>query len=546
MHKNFYIFFLIFFFSLDIFSQAEINVVFPDDFQTEADYQRLTGKILNFNQTMVVTNNTYWQRYGELVLSSLRLPIPTDAALPNSSEYNDRIAQNGKNQIILDDGSQMQYPNPLPFADADGTRRTGSRVNNLKATLHKAGGYWRLYPAGALPVFYGNERPFAPTSVDGNVKVCGFNLEYYLASNYGQGYGADNAEQASRQHSKILKAVTAIDADIYGFVEIQTGQAAIQKLCRAMNLQAGDSVYACINDGTNTNGTFTKAGYIYNRHKIAPVNSLQSNNTGVFSRKKAQGFKLLSNGEKFIFLINHFKAKSGNGSGDNADKGDGQGSYNGDRKREAESVISSINSSYKAFYDDNDILIMGDLNAYRQEEPLQLFYENGYTNLLTHFEGDNAYSYVYGGQVGCLDHALANFSMAQQVVSASVFHINADEPSMFEYSKSTWQNNMYRCSDHDAVVVALNLGIYSDYVDSILNPKENELKIISDENFVTILNAEKNWLTITDVSGKQVLHKFIKEDEVQIPKNQLGIDNGVYIFFFDNMKTKIKHKKAVL
>jgi predicted extracellular nuclease len=536
-----------FLFLPNIFSQETINVVFPDDFQNEADYMRFEGKTLNFDQTLTVTNNSSWQRYGELTLSSLMLTLPVDAALPNSTEYHALIERNAKNRIILDDGSTAQYPYPLPFADAHGTRRTGSRVNNLKATLHKVGGRWTLYPVAANPpVFYGNERPLTPTVAQNyNVKVCGFNLEYYIATDFDEygNFGPANETMAARQHSKILKAIRAIDADIYGFVEIQTGQPAIRKICRELNLAAGDSVYSCINDGTSVNGTYTKVGYLYNRKKIAPVGGIKSINIGVKERKKTQGFMLLENNEKFIFSLNHFKAKSGYGSGENADQNDGQGAFNADRKAEATAVVNNINSSYKAFYNDEDVLIMGDLNAYRQEEPLHIFYENGYINLLSHFQGDTAYSYLYDGQIGCLDHALANVSMAQQTVSASVFHINADEPNMFEYGKNTWQDNMYRSSDHDAVVVALNLGTYN----SVYNSQNSSLEVIADKSSVTILNAEKQWVTITDINGKQILHKFIKEKETVLSKNQLGISNGVYIFFFDDMRaSKLKYKKIVL
>ncbi|MDR1543097.1 MAG: ExeM/NucH family extracellular endonuclease [Prevotellaceae bacterium] len=513
------------------------NVVFPDDFQNSSAFQSKEGMTLIFAQTLVVTSNANWQRYGELLLSSLRLASPTDVALPASADYQALVSENAKNQILLDDGSTAQYPNPLPFADANGTRRTGSRVNNLTAVLNRVNGQWTLYPQTA-PVFYGNDRPTSPQMPENyNVKVCSFNLEYYLASNYGEGYGADDEQQAAMQHNKILRAVMAIDADIYGLVEIQDGQTAIQKLCNAMNVESGANIYSFINDGSSTNGTFTKAGFIYRNDKIAPVGMLQSNQTGVKNRKKAQCFKLFANDENFIFSINHFKAKSGYGSGDNADKGDGQGSYNADRVAEANAIISAI-PSYKTDYKENDVLIMGDLNAYRQEDPLRKFYENDYFNLLTLFN-NNVYSYSYRSQVGCLDHALANNTMAQQVTSAGVFHINVDEPSMFDYWADKAQNNMYRCSDHDAVVVTLNLGTYADTL--VPNIPDNKLRIYSADNKdFTILNAGKNWLTITDIGGKQILHRFISENETELTLNcaQLGMTNGVYLFFFDNMKSK--------
>ena len=518
------------------FGQQVDTVIFPDNFKTTLDYQNKIGKTLFFNQTLVVTDNSQWQRYGEIKLSSFRLPSPTDAAVPNSTDYQAIVSNNAINWIYLDDGSSATYPIPLPFADSDGTRRTGSRVNNLLATLNRVGSLWLLYPVKSNPpVFYGNPRPTSPqVAEDYNIKVCSFNLEYYLASNYGQGYGADNEQQAQVQHNKILKALMAIDADIYGLVEVQTGQEAIQKLCNAMNAAAGINRYAFINDGSTTNGTFVKVGFIYRTDKVSIVGQLFSNNTGVQQRKKAQCFQLKQNNEKFVFSINHFKAKSGTTS-------DPQGGYNSDRVTEAKSVISGI-PSYTNGCKDNDVLVMGDLNAYSEEDPLREFYNKGFTNLLKQ-QNDSAYSYVYQGLAGCLDHALANTSLLPQVASATVFHINADEPSMFEYQNAgTVQNNMYRCSDHDAVVVTLHLGTYSDTV----NPANNDIIVakISNNSFV-VKNAEKQWITIYDAAGKQLLHKFIKEKEQYFDISSI-FQNGTCIIILDDMiSPKVKFFKLV-
>jgi predicted extracellular nuclease len=517
---------------------AAQNVVFPDDFSNYSAYEGMT---LNFAQTLVVTSNSQWQRYGQLTLSSLRLPSPTDVVLPGSVDYQNMIIKNDANKIFLDDGSSQSYPNPLPFADAEGTRRTGSRVNNLIAVLHHESSGWFLYPVNtAPPVFYGNSRPLMPDVPEyHNIKVCSFNLEYYIESGFNPNFGPDNQQQADIQHNKIMKALTAIDADIYGLVEIQTGQAALAKIANALNAQAGTtSRYAYVNDGTATNGTYTKAGFIYRTDRVVPVGSVKINNTGVWNRKSTQGFKLLSNGEKFIFSLNHFKAKSGSGTGGNADQGDGQGSYNADRVTEVNSILTAI-PSYVSHFDDPDVLIMGDLNAYRQEDPLRLFYSNGFTNLLA----DTSYSYSYNGTVGCLDHALANSTMAQQVIGTTVFHINADEPSMFEYDKSAVQNNMYRCSDHDAVMVVMALGDYTH------NPvsDNNKLKVIVENNVIRVLNAKNQWLTMLDVNGKQLLRCFIKNDEQSIDFSNQPLPNGVYILFFDDMKSsKGKRVKIVM
>jgi predicted extracellular nuclease len=80
--------------------------------------------------------------------------------------------------------------------------------------------------------------------------------------------------------------------------------------------------------------------------------------------------------------------------------------------------------------------------------------------------GEDAYSYVYYGQAGYLDHALANGSMVAQVSDVTIWHINADEPRVLDYSEeyksagqltSLYSDDGYRASDHDPVIVGLEL-----------------------------------------------------------------------------------------
>lgn len=52
---------------------------------------------------------------------------------------------------------------------------------------------------------------------------------------------------------------------------------------------------------------------------------------------------------------------------------------------------------------DPDFLILGDLNAYRLEDPIAALQNAGYINLIDERLGDKAYSFVFFGQFGYLD-----------------------------------------------------------------------------------------------------------------------------------------------
>ena len=60
---------------------------------------------------------------------------------------------------------------------------------------------------------------------------------------------------------------------------------------------------------------------------------------------------------------------------------------------------------------------MGDLNSYAKEDPIDAIKAGSddtdgtgddYTNLIAQFQGVYAYSYIFDGQAGYLDHALSN------------------------------------------------------------------------------------------------------------------------------------------
>jgi Ca2+-binding RTX toxin-like protein len=177
-------------------------------------------------------------------------------------------------------------------------------------------------------------------------------------------------------------------------------------------------------------------------------------------------------------VVNHFKSKgSCPASGDadfagNNDSGDGQGCWNARRVDQATQLRGFINT-LQTSRADADVLIIGDLNAYGKEDPILTLSANGFSeDQIDRFSGTSDYSYVFDGESGYLDHALATASLASQVTGTVHWHINADEPSVIDYntefkapvmcgalvcSPDFYTASPYRSSDHDPVVVGLSL-----------------------------------------------------------------------------------------
>ena len=188
-----------------------------------------------------------------------------------------------------------------------------------------------------------------------------------------------------------------------------------------------------------------------------------------------QTFEEVATGERFTIAVNHLKSKGSSCDelGD-PDLRDGQANCNGTRTAAAEALARYLATDPTAG-GDPDILIIGDLNAYAREDPIRALEVAGYTDLIRRFAGADAYSYVFDGQLGYLDYALASPSLLRQVTGAAGWYINADEPPLLDYNDDVldpgeavyqresaalpiYEAGAFRSSDHDPVIVGLQLG----------------------------------------------------------------------------------------
>ena len=454
------------------------------------DLESYEGMQVELPQTLTVTENYNLGRFGELWLSSGgRLMAPTNIVLPGA----DALAQqatNDLNRILLDDGSSTQNPQPIaypaPGLSASNTVRVGDTVTATSGVLHYGFGNYRIHPI-TIPDFVAeNPRTTAPAETEGSLKVGSFNvLNYFNGDGTGGGFptsrGADTLEEFNRQRGKIISAITAMDADVIGLMEIEndgyTSNSAIADLVNGLNASATSGTsYAFVDPGVSQIGTDQIAvGIIYRVETAIPMGNAAILDSSVDSRfidtknrpTLAQSFEEINTGARLTVAVNHFKSK-GSACDDVADPdaGDGQGNCNLTRSAAAEALVDWLATDPTAS-GDPDYLIIGDLNAYAKEDPVTIIKNNGYVDLLDHIIGsDTAYSYVFSGQSGYLDHAFASSDLLSQVTGIVEWHINPDEPRVLDYNTefksldqilSLYSSDPYRASDHDPVIVGLSL-----------------------------------------------------------------------------------------
>lgn len=275
-----------------------------------------------------------------------------------------------------------------------------------------------------------------PDVGNARIRIVAQNAENYLMNLQASNSSCDTQAEFEAKTAKMSNVFFALNVDIIAICEVEMNDEILGYLVSSLNSLSGGNDYAYITDGMYAHadaGAYQslKAGFIYRKEKVTPVGSNTSPYySGEYNhRMRIQAFKENSTNEVFVLSMNHFKAKSGSGQGEST------------RLENVSELIDALDNITV----DPDILIMGDLNAYMGEQPIINLINAGFEEQLIRFD-PNAYTYIYYGEPGILDHCMANSTMASQITGAYVYHIN------------TAGGSSYRYSDHDAVLVGLRLG----------------------------------------------------------------------------------------
>ncbi|GAA2033087.1 hypothetical protein GCM10009819_16450 [Agromyces tropicus] len=523
------------------------EVTLPAD---DATYESLEGMRVTLPQDLAIIEYFNFDRFGEIVLGTERQYQPTALYEPGSPEAVELAAENAANRITLDDGRSVQNPDPAIHPNGEeftleNRFRGGDLVTDATGILDYRFDLWRVQPTQGAEYTPVNPRTDVP-EVGGDFTVASFNVLNYFTTLGSR--GASTPEEFDRQEAKIVSAITAIDADVFGLIEIENNGTAVQTLVDAINDALGEDVYSAIDTGVVGTDEITTA-FIYKPSAVEAVGDfavLDSSVDPAFDDDKnrpalAQTFADLENGEEVTVVVNHFKSKgsSCDDVGDPEDP-DGQGNCNGVRTAAAEALVDWLATGPTGAEPGRE-LIIGDLNSYDHEDPIEVLTSAGYTDLLLREQGEEAYSYVFDGQLGYLDYGLVGSELAAKVTGASTWAINADEPDLLDYLMEFKQDaqdaifapDPYRSSDHDPVIVGFDL-------------TAPELEVAADPSVVFPPNAK--WVTVgfdiqaTDASGEVEVslvdatasgHKADVEIVSDTEARVLARYGAVYVFTFE-------------
>ncbi len=463
-------------------------------------FEPYEGMLVTFPQALYISEYFNFDRYGEIVLTSERHLTPTAEFEPGAPAI--LAAQEFLlDKITLDDGRSAQNPDPAfhpngAVFDLTNLFRGGDTVAKVTGVMDYGFDLYRIQPTQGADYASVNPRPTQPAEVGGNLKVVSMNtLNFFSTIDQGTRYwicgplqdqecrGADTPEEFDRQRNKLIAAISAMDADVIGLLEIENNvnDEAVQNLVDGLNDALGVGAYDYIHTDP-IGGDAIKVALIYKPVSVSLVGDYAILDSSVDARfidtknRPALAHTFMDNttGGIFTVAVNHLKSKGSdcNDIGD-PDAGDGRGNCNVTRTLAAQALVDWL-ATDPTNSGNNDFLIIGDLNSYDKEDPIDaikagpddvLGTADDYTDLVFDYQGEGAYSYVFDGQIGYLDYGLANANLASQVTGVADWHVNADEPDLIDYDmtfKLPAQDALYapdpfRYSDHDPVIIGLNV-----------------------------------------------------------------------------------------
>jgi predicted extracellular nuclease len=497
-------------------SVAPTDVTMP--FAALDSPERYEGMLVRLPQNLVISEYFNYGRFGEIVLA---LPLAgetrpfTGTAIDEpGAPANARTLANSLRRITLDDGLGIQnpeflrHPNGAAF-ELDNRFRGGDTVQNTIGVIGFDFSLYRIQPTAPAVYTAVNARPSEPGQVGGTLRVAAMNtLNYFLSTDDIQeptnapddpadnicggnanlecrGADGDQPTELTRQHDKLIEALAGLDADIIGLNELENTPGVdplgdpVYGIVPGLNAAFGPGTYAAIQTGVIGTDAI-RVGLVYRPGVVTPVGPFKLLTSAVDPRfvdtlnrpVLAQTFERVDDGSRFTVAVNHLKSKGSACAGD-PDAGDGQGNCNGTRRAAAQALVDWLATDPTGSRD-ADFLVIGDLNSYAREDPITAIKAgpddatgtaDDYTNLVARDLGTHAYSYVFDGQSGYLDHALSSANLAGQVTGVAEWHINADEPTVLDYDTSfkgpvqegLYEVDAYRTSDHDPIIVGLDL-----------------------------------------------------------------------------------------
>lgn len=425
---------------------------------TGLEREALEGMRIQLDDGLTVTDNYQLSR-GKFSVSANGFQYVATEIMPPGSEAANHDRDNRAYTLPV-----MLTENPESFS----VLPNGTAINNVTGVVSHDDRVLRVTLESMLK---GESQTFSTPgkAVEGELRVVVMNLHNYFNGD-GRGgefptpRGAKTLAEFNLQRQRLGAAIQILNPHILAVQELENdgfGPVSAAADFLALVEKATNSDWGVARPPMDVTSTDQiTVALFYRDDLLETVGPTQTLTGPEFKRSRqplAQVFRQHQGSEEILVAVNHLKSKgSCPDSGMDTNQKDGQACWNSMRVAAAEKMSAWVKSLSESSGISHS-LILGDMNAYRQEDPIEVIRAAGFIELMDREGGsdddtDRVYSFIYKGQAGTMDYAFASPSLQQRVQRAFIWNINAALPANMEMPEP-WM----RFSDHDPVVVDIRL-----------------------------------------------------------------------------------------
>ena len=415
--------------------------------------EALEGMRLVFDQRFTLTNPITFSQGKAMLSAGDRLWAPTEIADPGEPALG--IDQANRNRTLY-----TRLPEAAPEDAPAAAMPVGTGLQGIVGVMGHDGRYSQLM-LESMPEILPGAPPSLPAAPPGGLRVVSSNLQnFFNGDGQGGGFpterGARTAAQFERQKQRMAAAFAQMKPDLLGVQELENNgfgpYSAAEELRQLLSASTGNPFGMVSTENGRVGDDVIAVGLFFNQNALEAVGPAQVLGGSPFielSRQPlAQLFRDRNSGTVFLAVANHLKSKgSCPGNGENANQDDGQGCWNPARVAAIHAQLPWLEGLAKAA-GTRHIVILGDLNAQRREDPVRALEQAGFLDITHKRSALPPYSFVYQGQAGTLDYVFVTPELAAAAHQATNWHISADWAEDTALPEP-WMG----MSDHDPVVV---------------------------------------------------------------------------------------------
>ena len=420
------------------------------------EIESLEGCIVSIENELQISDSYSLEKYGQILVSNT--PLIQSTEIYDAQDEASKILKHNQKQlqssIVLDDLSNKRFPMDVELYLDKEDVVLGAMLNGVKGFVCQKNDNYSIRLINDLEVSVPEQ--ILNSELNGQLKIMSFNLHNLFngdgeEENFPTPRGAKTFVDYQKQLTKLASAISFANPDIIALMEIENdgedSLSTIFQFCEYLNLNSKRTNYKVAFSNGVAAKDVIKTGLIYDASILTTKKLGTYHSHSIFSRNPLFQEFVYQDSLEFVVSVNHFKSKSPRGAeGVNEDQNDGQGAYNAKRTLQSETLLSIIDSLYLT----KNLLVLGDFNAYSEEDPIQKLQIQNLLKLPT-----QKYSYVYKGRKGDLDHVFVSSSFLESVQETKVLDINASYPNWIDYRFENSDSSYFRSSDHNPLLIGI-------------------------------------------------------------------------------------------